>query len=205
MKTNYYMGVSPYGRGVFAERKIKTGEEIMNCPCIKIEPEDVTPYSILNLYLYAETPESTTRYLALDYGSLINNNTVTPNAQFLVDTERSRVIISALQEIKKDEEIFINYGYEIKELPSSFQEKADKINKAVYFDRFDGVCKKDLIKKYFEKINLHGEDYMEIQLRVPMSEVDKVKMKLFDNIIDEEVGETMMDTVIVLGIMKNEE
>ena len=112
------------GRGVFALTDIKKGEVIEICP-ILIFPGGEYPHlseTKLSGYLFEYTGDST--ILALGFGSMYNH-TNTPNAKYeMVEYEgkseqNNELYFVATKPIKKDEEIYINYGGQYKKLYSS--------------------------------------------------------------------------------------
>lgn len=99
------------GRGVFARVDIKKSEIIETCPVIKISANDIprTNESELVTYMYYLGKNKNRQVIALGFGS-IYNHTDHPNAKYIDDYKQKIIIFIAIKEIKKDEEITINYN-----------------------------------------------------------------------------------------------
>src|SRR5260221_8402603 len=98
------------GRGVFARIAIKKGEIIETCPVIVIPEHDIASLSegILLTYFYFFGKDKERMVLALGFGS-IYNHTYTPNARYKENEKEMTISFIALKNIKKDEEITVNY------------------------------------------------------------------------------------------------
>lgn len=98
------------GRGVFAEVKIKKGGIIESCPVLILPRKD---YSILRkteLRNYYFMWGKNIAAICLGYGSLYNHS-YEPNATYKKKLEEKVIDFIALKDIKKDEEITVNYNY----------------------------------------------------------------------------------------------
>ncbi len=98
------------GRGVFAKGVIKKGELIETCPVIPIPEHDVSALSesILLTYFYFFGKKRERMVVALGFGS-IYNHTDPPNAMYKENKKDQAIEYYALRDIKKDEEITVNY------------------------------------------------------------------------------------------------
>ena len=100
------------GRGVFALKDFKEGEIIEKCPIINITPEERKhcEKTVLNFYIY---PWRSTRSgsVVLGYGSIYNHS-FDPNADWKQNFKEENMIYRALKDIKKEEEILVNYNGE---------------------------------------------------------------------------------------------
>jgi len=100
------------GRGVFALRNFKEGEIVENCPIIHVEAKErkTVEKTIFNFYIY---PWKSTRSgaLALGFGSIYNHS-FTPNADWKQNFRSRTMVYRAIKDIKKGEEITINYNGE---------------------------------------------------------------------------------------------
>jgi SET domain-containing protein len=108
MSTLYVKDTQKYGRGIYAERDIKKGEKFEVSPIIMISTEEWEKYlekTILYNYLFYWGENLA---LALGYGSLFNHS-YHPNARFLNNKANLSIDFYALRDIKKDEEITVNY------------------------------------------------------------------------------------------------
>ena len=98
------------GRGVFARVAIKKGEIIESCPVIEIPKYDTSSReSILVTYIYYLGKNKERPMLALGFGSIYNHS-YQPNAQYKERYKEKVIDYIAIKEIKKDEEITVNYS-----------------------------------------------------------------------------------------------
>ena len=110
---NIYVGRSKIldaGRGVFANCDIKKGEIIESCPIIEIPKYDTSNLteSVLVTYFFYFGKNKERSAIALGLGS-IYNHTYTPNAKFRIKQKDMLIDFIALENIKKGNEITINY------------------------------------------------------------------------------------------------
>ncbi len=99
------------GRGVFATADIKKGEVIETIPLILMEKEEFKEIKKTKLYYYYfEYSDKNPFAIALGYGSLYNHS-YTPNSRYLYDYKNDLLIVKAIKDIKKGDEIFFNYNY----------------------------------------------------------------------------------------------
>jgi SET domain-containing protein len=104
----YLKDTQKYGRGIYAKRDIKKGEQIEVSPIIMISNEDWQKYLEKTiLYSYCFYWEENLA-IALGYGSLFNHS-YHPNARFNNNMANLSIDFYAIRDIKKDEEITINY------------------------------------------------------------------------------------------------
>jgi SET domain-containing protein len=98
---------SIHNRGIFATRDIKCTELIEYVPVIPFNRSDVKPDTILLEYDIGHIDG--TRYaMMLGYGAIYNHkNDNNANWNFIDD---QTIAITANRDIKKDDEIFVNYG-----------------------------------------------------------------------------------------------
>jgi len=100
------------GLGVVAERDISKGEVIERCPVLLLTPTErkQCEKTILNHYLY---PWKSTRSAAIVMGyGFIYNHSFTPNADWKQDFRATQMVYRAIADIKKGEEISVNYNGE---------------------------------------------------------------------------------------------
>lgn len=99
-------------RGIFAAVPIKEGEIIEVCPFIEIPDPDSanleTDFLINYYYFFGETKERV--LIALGFGSLYNHD-YAPNAVYKINPEEKTIMFSAIKNIKKGEEIRVNYNH----------------------------------------------------------------------------------------------
>lgn len=103
------------GRGVFAKLNIKKGEIIESCPVIEVPLHDVANLtdSILITYFYYLGKNKDRVFITLGFGS-IYNHTYTPTAVYKAKLKENLIDFVAIKNIKKDEEITVNYNSESK-------------------------------------------------------------------------------------------
>ena len=102
------------GRGIFALRNFQAGEEITLAPVIPLSVDDsfyIRGRSFShNLYEWIPLPnEKWTLALVGGIGLFINHS-YHPNADYDRDYLRKGIVYYAIQDISKNEEIFINYN-----------------------------------------------------------------------------------------------
>ncbi|MDP3941633.1 MAG: SET domain-containing protein-lysine N-methyltransferase [bacterium] len=99
------------GRGVFARVAIKNGEIIESCPVIEIPDHDASYVneSMLVTYIYYLGKRKERLMIALGFGS-IYNHTDNPNAKYHERYKEKIIDFIAVKEIKKNEEITVNYS-----------------------------------------------------------------------------------------------
>lgn len=98
------------GRGAFATRNINNGEILERCPVLELNEEDIGG-KLLNYVFYGENEK--TRLVAMGNGMLFNHSSFPNVAYYLEETPLgSELIIYALRDIRKGEELFYNYGSE---------------------------------------------------------------------------------------------
>lgn len=107
-----------YGRGVFARSKYLPGELIEVCPVIVLDGLDenlLDAYGrgVLERYIFGFGKNKVA--IALGYGSLYNHSTK-PNAAYGYSVKNKEIMFWSITDIKKGEQIFIDYGYNPKQL-----------------------------------------------------------------------------------------
>lgn len=100
------------GRGVFATQSIKRMEIIEVCPVILISKNDVSNLkgSILVNYYFYFGKDNEMLAIALGFGSIYNHS-YEPNATYKKKSGDKVIDFVAIKNIKKGEEITINYNY----------------------------------------------------------------------------------------------
>lgn len=101
-------GVAPGERGVFAKTDIKKGDVIETCPTIEFPEDDSSSFKEGHLVTYTfylgKNKDQAT--ILLGFGSIYNHSH-TPNA--IYKRKDTNVNFIASKNIKKDEEILVNY------------------------------------------------------------------------------------------------
>lgn len=102
--------ISKAGRGIFAKGLIRKGELIEECPMIILPRTDylITKKTILRNYYFMWG--RSTSAICLGYGSLYNHS-YTPNATYKKNIKEKTIDFIVLADIKKNEEIMVNYNY----------------------------------------------------------------------------------------------
>lgn len=99
------------GRGVFAKRKIPSGEVIESTPVI-VFPKSQWKYiekTNINSYCYYWGNELEDGAIALGLGSMYNHS-YEPNAKYVRRIDRRTMDYVAIRDIEEGEEITINYN-----------------------------------------------------------------------------------------------
>jgi len=100
------------GLGVYALKNFKKGEVIENAPILTFNSKGrkILEKTILSHYVY---PWRSTRAaaLVLGYGSIYNHS-FSPNADWKQNFKTNVMVYRAIKDIKKGEEILINYNGE---------------------------------------------------------------------------------------------
>lgn len=98
------------GRGVFAATDIKKDEVVEVCPVILIPEDDARRIneSMLVNYIYYLGKNKNSAVIVLGCGSIYNHS-YKPNAKYLWNDKNQTMIFIATREVKKGEEITVNY------------------------------------------------------------------------------------------------
>lgn len=112
MKLPIKVGMSPTLkiRCLIAAKDIKKGQVIERCPVLLVDIKHERHLEATSLKNYYFEWNKKFNAVALGYGSLYNHS-YTPNARYTFDYIRKLLLFTAIKNIKKGEEIFINYNY----------------------------------------------------------------------------------------------
>ncbi|MEI6757804.1 MAG: SET domain-containing protein [Chlorobium sp.] len=105
------IGASPVsGRGAFAVKKIRNGDIIERCPALEVTDRDIGG-ELLNYVFYGSTEAG--RLVVMGNGMLFNHSS-TPNVAYYREesTLGPELVLYALRDIRKGEELFYSYGDE---------------------------------------------------------------------------------------------
>jgi len=95
------------GRGVFTEEDIPKDSLVEISPVIEIINTDENTVK----YIYLSS-ENTKKYLSLGYAGLYNHSDE-ENIHAKINPKNDTIKITSLRDIKRGEELFINYGYRL--------------------------------------------------------------------------------------------
>ncbi len=115
-----------HGRGVFAERDFFAGDVIEVCPVIRVPSTQraLLDQTDLHDYYYEWDGDAG---VALGFGSLYNHS-MRPNAEYLPDTERDLLVVTALSSVRKGEEVRISYTGKVRDPALLWFEPTDEVN-----------------------------------------------------------------------------
>ncbi len=96
------------GRGAFALKKVRDGDIIERCPALEVTDQDIGG-ELLNYVFYGST--ETARLVVMGNGMLFNHSS-TPNVAYYREETGlgPELVLYALRDIKKGEELFYSYG-----------------------------------------------------------------------------------------------
>ena len=99
------------GRGVFSSENLAAGMVIEIAPVIVMSPEErmILDQTHLHDYIFLWGKDETQCCVALGYVSIYNHDYLS-NAEYEMDFETKTIRIKTVRDIKKGEEIFINYN-----------------------------------------------------------------------------------------------
>jgi uncharacterized protein len=99
------------GRGVFSSESLAAGAIIEIAPVIVMSPveREILDRTLLHDYIFLWGKDETQCCVALGYVSIYNHD-YQSNAEYEMDFEANSIRIKTVREIKKGEEIFINYN-----------------------------------------------------------------------------------------------
>lgn len=102
------------GRGVFTKENIPAKTVIETSPVIVLSntDSDILDRTKLHNYIFLWGKSLTRACVALGYCSIYNHS-FTPNCDYEMDYEKETMTIKTLRDIKKGEELFINYNGEV--------------------------------------------------------------------------------------------
>ncbi len=98
------------GLGVIANTDFKKGDIIEEVPLLLMPMKEFELIKKTKLYYYFFEYTNSHFAIALGYGSLYNHS-YAPNARYLYNFKNKQLIIKAIKNIKKGEEVFFNYNY----------------------------------------------------------------------------------------------
>lgn len=128
---------TPYGRGIQSNKSFSKGDVIFRSPCLRINSQDITDKSIIRAYMF--NSDKPGEYLiSLDYSSLMNHSK-TPNIDYRVVDNKDEIEFIASKDINPNEELTIDYGYDVYVHNKSLRLSTDDMNDLTYFSNLDVV------------------------------------------------------------------
>ena len=115
MRTEHaYIATSPlHGRGLFAGRKLTSGETIGVYPLLILDMDEIDALKKTRLFHYVffiDEPEPERMRAAVAFGAIsMRNHARDANAAFSSDAAKQIVTLKSRKPISPDEEIFIDY------------------------------------------------------------------------------------------------
>ena len=96
------------GRGAFAQKAIREGDIVERCPALEVTDKDIGG-ELLNYVFYGSAENR--RLIAMGYGMMFNHSPQPIVAYYREDGPTgAELIIYALRDIRKGEELYYNYG-----------------------------------------------------------------------------------------------
>src|ERR1035437_8060083 len=102
-----------FGRGVYATRNYKKGAVVERAPVIilpRTETNSDEEHTDRILPYYVFGWDATSDAVGLGFASLYNDSK-RPNLCYYTDHEAAQLVFGTTRDIKKGEQLFINYGY----------------------------------------------------------------------------------------------
>jgi SET domain-containing protein len=100
-----------HGLGVFAAQDILQGEIIEKCPLLRLDIDEKNELFADFRFWWTENEKRLFYVMAMGYGSFYNHSNE-PNSFFFSNKETFTVDFVSTKNIKKGEEIFVDYGGE---------------------------------------------------------------------------------------------
>ena len=100
-----------HGLGVFAAQDILQGEIIEKCPLLRLDIDEKNELFVDFRFWWTENEKRLFYVMAMGYGSFYNHSNE-PNSYFFSNKETFTVDVVSTKNIKKGEEIFVDYGGE---------------------------------------------------------------------------------------------
>ena len=107
------------GRGIIAERDIKRGEVITNCELLVLSPEDTVKVNETDLkwYTFTFNAETSQDCLVMGDGEIFNHDDDANVLYGLIEFNGRKLMrFQACRDIKRGEQLFIDYGADVKKV-----------------------------------------------------------------------------------------
>lgn len=114
------------GRGLFAKTDIPKDTIIQVCPYIQIPKDETTIINktILTNYTFYISDEEQIEAICLGLGSLFNHDANNNTIHFV---KEENIIFKTIKEVKKDEELCINYNYDLNKWYKNYLIQKEKL------------------------------------------------------------------------------
>ena len=112
---NIYVALSDvHGWGVFTRKKIKAFDVIQEAPFVSFPDEECPEADILHRYFHdTQAVDGLVHEHIIGFGfASLYNHSEEPNVGFTIDIANRCMCHFALRDIKRDEELYIDYGIE---------------------------------------------------------------------------------------------
>jgi SET domain-containing protein len=97
-------------RGLFARKNYKKGDIIENCPTLKMGRNDLPNKNNILHHHFFKAHDLNYSLVSLGYCSIINHSNDKQNCTWRVSKDDNNIIMYAIKDIKKGEELYSNYG-----------------------------------------------------------------------------------------------
>jgi hypothetical protein len=107
------------GRGIIAEKDIKRGEVITNCELLVLSPDDTIKVNETDLkwYTFTFNAETGQDCLVMGDGEIFNHDDDANTLYGLIDFNGRKLMrFQACRDIKRGEQLFIDYGADVKKV-----------------------------------------------------------------------------------------
>jgi SET domain-containing protein len=111
--------VEGMGRGIIAEKDIKRGEVITNCELLVLSPEDTIKVNETDLkwYTFTFNAETNQDCLVMGDGEIFNHDDDANVLYGLIEFNGRKLMrFQACRDIKRGEQLFIDYGADVKKV-----------------------------------------------------------------------------------------
>ena len=126
MHKSYYVKLTKdMGRGMFADRDITKGETIAYCELLVLSEGDTAVVNTTDLQYYTFKYNDTQDCLVLGDGEIFNHTedeNVSYKLRVITDSVGTRTLMhfEAIKDIRKNEQLFINYSRDVEVKPKQY-------------------------------------------------------------------------------------
>lgn len=116
-----------YGRGLVSSMLIKKGTIIEKAPALIFNQNESDLFSYTSVSNYVFNWDEKRSAIALGKCSLLNHDNDS-NVEAIIDDEKDLIIFITTKDIKKGDQLFLDYGYNIIDSLKSFEKNKKKID-----------------------------------------------------------------------------